>query len=338
MQVPSELGKGNADIVSPQAENAIFYNPASLLTPISAYSLGLSYNLLGRRLNELANKISSLKDDKQRQVEEVETLIGKPLHISSFMGGAFIPRPHTGFGFYVHTLANSIVRGRVLLILDMSVVMRSGLIVPVARPFVHRQLVLGIALKPSYKFEHLVHRDAFEIFEDSSIIKPTERGKEGFGLGLDFGLLMVKHFVNRILKLGGSIRNFGGLKYKRMSYLAKPGSAAPSSDKPQVALGGRLQQQVYFGSRFDLTAHYAYLWDDGLDYHHATSHQYGLSFTLFRGLLELSAGRYKNQQSYGLKASLRFLTLYFGFYRDAWGGGGTSAGDGRHFVQLSSTW
>ena len=338
LQVPSELAKGNADIVSPSPENAIFYNPASLHEPITAYSLGLSYNALGRDVEELAKKTTALKNDKQKQVEEVEKLIGKPLHISSFFGGAVVSRPHTGLGFYLQTSVDSIVRGRVLPIIDLSLVMKSGLVIPFARPLFHKQLVLGLSFKPTYKFEHIVHRDAFEIFEDSTVIKPTYSGQEGFGLGLDIGMLMVKRFVNRTLKLGGSVRNFGGLSYKRVSYLTSYGQSAPSQDKPMLAVGGSLQQHLFMGTGFDFLAHYAYLWDDGAHYHHSISHQYGLSFAFINRLLELSLGRHKNLQSYGLKVTLSFLSLYFGHYQDAWEGGGGVARDGRHFVQVSSSW
>ena len=338
LQVPSELAKGNADLISAQPENAIFYNPASLLSPISAYSLGLSYNPLGRNAGSLEKKISTLKNDKQRQIEEVEKLIGKPLHLSNFFGVSFVPRPYSGLGFYVQTTADSIVRGRILPILDMDLVMRSSLIIPIARPFVHRQIVLGLAVKPSYKFEHNVHRDAFEIFEDKTIIKPTENGKEGFGLGLDMGVLIVKHFIDRVIKLGGSIRNVGSTSYKRVTYLAKESEKSPTADKPLMALGGNFQQHLYVINGVDFLAHYAYLWDDGEIYTHSKSSQYGLTFGFLNRSIELSAGKLKNLDSYGFKISLKFISIFYGYYQDAWEGSSDAARSGRHFVQVTSSW
>ncbi|MFK7824667.1 MAG: hypothetical protein AB8G05_10945 [Oligoflexales bacterium] len=337
LQVPGELAKGNSDIISPQPEHAIFYNPASLHIPITAYSLGISYNLLGRNANALAKKISTLKNDKQRQIEEVEKLIGKPLHLSSFLSVSLVKRPHSGLGFYIQTLADSIVRGRILPILDMNLIMRSGFIVPFARPFMNQQIVLGLALKPSYKFEHEVHRDAFEIFEDRGIIKPTNSGKEGFGLGLDLGLLMVKRFVNQVLKLGGSIRNVGGLSYKKVSYLAA-GKSSPSMDKPLLALGGNFQHHLYAFCDLDLIGHYAYLWDKGENYTHSTSNQYGLSLALLNKSIELSAGKYKNLDTYGFKLSVSFLSIFYGYYNSVGDGTSPAPKGGRHFVQMTSSW
>lgn len=338
IQVPAELAKANADIISPEPSHAIFYNPASLHIPVTSFLLGASYNDLGRRIEMLSKEITALKNDKEKQVEQIEKLIGKPVHLSSFIGAAHIPSPHSGIGAYVQSSADSIVRGRVLPILDMSIQLKSGFIVPFARPMLNKQLVVGFALKPTYKFEHKVHQDAFEIFEDRTIIKPTESGVEGLGLGLDLGVLAVKRFRDHGLKLGANIQSIGGTHYRKFRYFAKDGSGSPSADKPFLALGGGYYYNIYVPYGVDLLAHYSYLWDDEENYSGSESHQYSLSLALFNRNLEFSWGSHKNLQCYGVKATLSFLSIFYGYYQGSQRGPSSQTRDDRHFIQLSSSW
>ena len=216
---------------------SVFDNPANLSRKMNFLGyVSSQYNQLGFVIEKEIKKINSLKKDKEAQFNEISKLIGREVFFESELGLLSNIGNNFHVGLLANTSLNSIIRGRILPIVDSSLLIRSQLYFAKMIPFFYEQLKLGFTLKPSYKLQHRIHDDALDIFEDRSLVKPAEHANEGVGLGLDFGMLSEQKIDQHRVSLGINVMNLGAIKYHKKGFLNANTPHAPDLDYSEIGL------------------------------------------------------------------------------------------------------
>lgn len=237
------LGRGNAGMTAPAAEDALFYNPASIYKGEeyndTNKTIFLSPNFV---LSDNVQKLSDAGGDDQKLLNTLKDIVGEPVFLSfdSFSGymtnrwgAGLLLNQHINLLVYKHHDQGGIET------VSITGDQNTGIVSSYSQKLDFEGLNIGVTGKVIRRTSTLVDLT----IADVDAIKNFDIGKyqnSGMGLGIDLALLyQMPHAINP--KFSFVIRDLGDT-----SFNGEEGKAPVNSMGQTINLGSSIDPQIFF--------------------------------------------------------------------------------------------
>lgn len=340
------LSLGNAGLVNPRGQDAIFYNPAGvaqskgILNEISVIAPTIEFSDNSRQLYSdiTSGTVQMGGSDMSSIIDSTKPFSDKPQHVGvqNFTGLVF---KRAALGILSNAQLDALYRLNKPLLpnFEGSLVTRNGIYASAARGFFDDSLLLGLTYK------YVLKTDFYQYFEGQDLLN-EERLKEltsikkcegnftcGTGQGVDLGMIWKNEKANSRPRFGAVVHNVGGLTYSKY----KSSGKAPSMEKQTIDIGIGIEPKA---KNSEINAYLDFqdvannLEENLYKRLHAGAE---ISFLNVAGVM---AGINQGYSTFGCFVNFKVVRLDLGVYKEELGSYPGELGDKRFFGRLIVGW